>query len=95
MRISFDSDVDGLTFVVSDRAVARTVDAGEGRLIDLDEDGQLVAIEILAASKGFHIHDLADQYDLEPLFNELRERVQQAREGFQEDPRLREVLAAR
>jgi uncharacterized protein YuzE len=94
VRISFDSDVDGLTFVVSDRAVARTVEAGEGRLVDLDADGNVVAIEILGASHGIQLQDLAESYDLEDLFNELRASVKQARSGLQEDARLREVLTA-
>ena len=95
MRITFDSDVDALTFVLSDEPVARTIEAGDGRMVDVDHEGNVVAIEILGASTGLTLHDLTDRFDLTPLFVELREYAQHARVGLQGDPMLREALAAR
>jgi uncharacterized protein YuzE len=93
VRITFDTSVDALTIVLTDESVHKTVDAGEGRFIDLDVDGQIVAIEIHSASQGLHLGDLTERYDLEPLFKELRSHVRQARDGIASDPVLREVLA--
>jgi uncharacterized protein YuzE len=95
VRIMFDSDVDALTFVLSDAPVARTVEAGDGRMIDLDDQGRVIAVEILGASSGLALHDLTDRFDLTPLFVELRESARHARAGVEGDPMLREALAAR
>jgi uncharacterized protein YuzE len=94
VRITFDSDVDGLTLALNGDAVARTIDAGEGRFVDLNEDGKVVAVEIIGASQGFQLNDLAEQFDLEPLFEELSRRIPEARAALRGDPRLREVLSA-
>jgi hypothetical protein len=49
--------------------VDRTVDAGEGRFIDLDDEGTIVAIEILDISQGIQLYDLMDQFDLKPVLD--------------------------
>lgn len=95
MRITFDTDVDALTVVLTSESVARTVEAGDGRLIDLDDQGKVVAFEIIGVSEGFHLHDLAESYDLEPIFMELGQRVRDAREGLRSDPLVREAMSAR
>jgi uncharacterized protein YuzE len=94
VRITFDSSVDALTFVVSDADVAQTVEVGDRQLVDLDADGNVVAVEVFCASKGLNLHELAERFDLEPLLGELAQQVKQARNGIQQDPKLREVLAA-
>jgi uncharacterized protein YuzE len=40
---------------MSDTPVAKTIEAGEGRLVDLDDAGNVVVIEILCASEGFQL----------------------------------------
>jgi uncharacterized protein YuzE len=93
VRITFDTSVDALTIVLTDAEVDHTVDAGEGRFVDLDADGGIVALEVHSASQGLNVGDLADRFDLEPLFSQLRSQVRQARDGIARDPVLREVLA--
>jgi len=93
MRITYDTETDALTLVVTRESVDKTVDAGEGRFIDLDDDGQIVAVEILDVSQGFHLHDLMDRFDLKPLLDDFAEHVQTARsllsEGDLHDALLR------
>ena len=92
MRITFDTEADALTLVVSREPVERTVDAREGRFIDIDADGNVVALEILDASHGFELRDLLDEYDLYPIIEALAGQVQNARRLFHEDNELRELV---
>lgn len=64
MNVRFDPDVDALTLTLSDRPVHRTVEVGDGRLVDLAEDGTVVAIEVLGASRGVEIDDIAQRFHL-------------------------------
>lgn len=95
MRITFDTSVDALSVVLSDAEVTRTLDVGDGRFVDVDQHGEIVAIEIHSAGQGFQLADLAEKFDLEPLFVELSDQIRQVREGMRRDPRLREVLSSR
>ena len=92
MRITFDTETDALTLVVSREPVERTVDVREGRFIDLDADGNIVALEILDASHGFEVRDLADDYDLQPLLDALAGQVEAARRLLHEGSELRELV---
>jgi len=92
MRITFDTEADALTLVVSREPVERTVDAREGRFIDIDADGNVVALEILDASQGFELRDLADEYDLHPIIEALAGQVQAARRLLHDDTELRALV---
>ncbi|MFN3466195.1 MAG: DUF2283 domain-containing protein [Candidatus Brocadiales bacterium] len=48
MNISYDEKVDAMYITFSDLPVAKTVPVGEGVLIDLDDRGRLLGIEILS-----------------------------------------------
>jgi uncharacterized protein YuzE len=92
MRISFDRESDALTLILSDEPPARTIDVGEGRFIDLDADGNVLALEVLGVGHGFRLTDLVDQFNLEPLLDELR-RERFVADSLRADERLEEVLA--
>lgn len=92
MRLTYDTDVDALTIVVSREPVERTVDVREGRFIDLDEAGRVVGIEILDASQGFELRDLIAKYDLQQVIEALAGQVQAARKLLHEDEHLREMV---
>lgn len=62
--VTYDSRADALTIVLSEEAVARTVEEPDGRLVDLSAKGEPVAIEVLGVSAGFALDDLADKYEL-------------------------------
>ena len=48
MNISYDEKVDAMYITFSNLPVAKTVQVGEGVLIDLDDRGRLLGIEILS-----------------------------------------------
>lgn len=54
----------------SEAPVVRTEEASDGRTVDFDEAGNVVAIEVTGVSGGFALDDLAEQYDLR---DELRQ----------------------
>lgn len=92
MRITYDTEVDALTLVVSREPVERTVDVRAGRFIDLDAEGNVVALEILDASQGFELADLIDRFDLRPVLDSLAHHIQTARGLLGEDSNLRGEL---
>jgi uncharacterized protein YuzE len=93
VRLIYDTEVDALTIVVTRDAVERTEDAGEGRYVDFDDEGNIVAIEILDASHGFDLVDLIERYPLRPVIEALAEHVQTAKNLLAEGSELREVLS--
>ncbi len=62
--VNFDSRADALVVVFADGTVARTEEAADGRTIDFDEAGNVVAVEVTGVSAGFALDDIAEQYDL-------------------------------
>lgn len=60
--ISFDRQTDAVAIVFSEEPVARTVEIGDGRLLDLNAAGHVIAVEVLGASAGFWLADLAEEY---------------------------------
>lgn len=63
--ISYDSNADALTVVFHDVRPARTIEEADGRLVDLDEGGHVVAVEVVGVSHGFALEDLAEKYGFE------------------------------
>jgi hypothetical protein len=78
--------------ILSDESPARTVDAGEGRFIDLDAEDNVLALEVLGAGHGFRLTDLVEQFNLEPLLDGLR-RERMVAQSLAADERLDEVLS--
>ena len=67
--VSFDSRADALVVVFGDSPVARTDEVDDGRTVDFDDAGNVIAIEVTGVSAGFALDDLADQFGLQ---DELR-----------------------
>ena len=61
----YDSLADALTLRVSAAESASTIEAGGGRLVDVDKDGTVVAVEVVDVSHGFALDDLAEKYGFE------------------------------
>ena len=62
--VTFDSRADALTVMFAEGQVVRTAEAADGRMVDFDEAGNVLAIEVTGVSAGFALDDLAEQYDL-------------------------------
>ena len=51
MRLTYDPDADALSLTVSTAAIAATDEVAPNVMVDLDEAGEIVAIEILGVSR--------------------------------------------
>ena len=58
MRIEYDREADALYIQIQEKRVTKTKEIEEGVLIDFDEDGKLIGIEILDATKRFTLSDI-------------------------------------
>jgi uncharacterized protein YuzE len=58
MKIYYDQEVDAAYFRLSEELPTGVVEVSEGVNLDITEDGKIVGIEILNASKSFPIQSL-------------------------------------
>jgi uncharacterized protein YuzE len=76
MRYTYDDEADALYVHLREEnhaSVARSVVVDEGRVMDLDRQGDPVGIEILGASGGVHLSDLVDRFRLQDWTVHLRQ----------------------
>ena len=59
MKIEYSVDVDALYVYFQEVEVAKSVEPNDGVLVDLDDRGEVVGIEILDASERFESADSA------------------------------------
>jgi uncharacterized protein YuzE len=52
MKVIYDRETDTLTLILSDSKVAESDELRDGIIIDYNEHGQIVSVEILDASKN-------------------------------------------
>lgn len=65
MRYSYDPEADALSIVFTKSGKSsKTVEIDDARYVDLDEQGQVVAIEVLWASHGFSFRDIVERFGL-------------------------------
>jgi uncharacterized protein YuzE len=74
MRFTYDDEADAVyVYVLEDGMVASSEVLDDGRVIDLDEGGHLIGVEILEASeRGVRLADLIERFQLESLRAKLR-----------------------
>lgn len=58
MKIYYDQEVDAAYLRLSEEIPAGVIEVSEGVNLDLTEDGKIVGIEILNASKNFPLQSL-------------------------------------
>ncbi len=51
MRVTFDAQTDSMTIILNENPVLESDEEKPGFIIDYDKDGNIVALEILDASK--------------------------------------------
>ena len=59
MKIEYSADVDALYVYLQEVEVARSVEPDDGIVVDLDESGDVVGVELLDASTRFDGADVA------------------------------------
>jgi uncharacterized protein YuzE len=70
MKIEYDREADAVYIYLQEKEVAKTVSFGEGLNIDLDEEGKLIGIEVLDATKRYSLADIFDLRTENLIFDE-------------------------
>ena len=58
MKIEYDKEVDALYIRIQEKEVARTQEVSDGVNLDFDEQGRLIGLEIVGASKRYASADI-------------------------------------
>jgi uncharacterized protein YuzE len=64
MNLSYDKSVDALDIRLLDALVARTEQVDPGTLVDLDEHGGVVAIELIHPARRWPLDEILDQFPI-------------------------------
>lgn len=64
VALSFDIDADALYVQISTEPVARTADLDQGSLVDLDAEGRVVGLEIIAPARRWPIEDFLQRFEV-------------------------------
>lgn len=51
MKVIYDRETDTLSLILADRPVAESDELREGVIVDYDEEGRIVSVEVLDASQ--------------------------------------------
>ncbi|MCL6447427.1 MAG: DUF2283 domain-containing protein [Armatimonadetes bacterium] len=71
MRIEYRKDADALYFSIKEGYVAKSKEVEEGVVLDFDEKGNLVGVEILDVSVRYKLSDIVNiNIDVENLLAE-------------------------
>ncbi|MDQ1272310.1 MAG: hypothetical protein QG591_940 [Planctomycetota bacterium] len=60
MKIEYSKDIDALYIKLREGKIADSIDIEEGVVVDIDEKGHIVGLEILDASEKLDISDLVN-----------------------------------
>jgi len=58
MKIEYDKEVDALYVRLQEKYVARTVEIEEGLNLDIDNEGRLIGLEVLDATRRYSLSDI-------------------------------------
>ena len=58
MKIEYDKEVDAIYINIQCKQVHRTIEVQEGINLDMDEDGKIIGLEILDATKKYALSDI-------------------------------------
>lgn len=97
MRISFDEEAGALYVTLSEGIVARTVTVDAGTLVDVDERGNAVGIEVVRPAREWPVDAIAEAGNLGPeILDQLRHLNRAGTDGgpFRFGAGRRELAAA-
>lgn len=58
MKIEYDKEVDALYVRLQEKYVARTVEIEDGLNLDIDDEGKLIGLEVLDATRRYSLSDI-------------------------------------
>jgi uncharacterized protein YuzE len=74
VQVTYDTISDVYTIELSPRPIARTVEFDGVHLVDLDEDGSVVSIEVLDPDRA-RLSDVANEFGLTDQLSEIEVKV--------------------
>jgi uncharacterized protein YuzE len=64
MTLRYDTETDALVVLLEDGIVARTEVVEPGTLIDLDDDGNLLTIEVLSPTRNWSLEQIIERFGI-------------------------------
>ena len=58
MKIEYDREVDAIYIYLQQKQVVKTIELSNSVKVDLDEEGNLIGLEVLDASKRYSLADI-------------------------------------
>jgi len=65
MTLEYDKTADALEILLADGIVARTVELDPGTLVDVDEHGDPLSIEIIHPMRRWPLEEILDRFEVE------------------------------
>ena len=75
MKIEYDKEVDALYVRLQEKYVDRTLEIEEGLNLDLDENGKLIGLEVLDATKRYSLADIFNVSTENLILEKRKEKV--------------------
>lgn len=66
MKVAYDQQADVLYIELWSAEVARTIQIDRGTLVDLDQDGQLIGVELIRPARPWPIEAILDRFPTDP-----------------------------
>ena len=60
MKIEYDREIDAVYIYLQQKEVGKTIEITDGVNVDLDEEGKLIGIEIIEATRRYALSDIFD-----------------------------------
>ena len=74
MKLTYDAEADALYFELRDLPTSVSIDIEEGVVADIGEDGHIIGLEVLDASKRLSVEELST-ISYEDLVSERVEKI--------------------
>jgi uncharacterized protein YuzE len=65
MRFEFDADANALEITLAEGFSARTVEIDTGTLVDVDEHGTPLSIEVLQPTRAWPLDEILDRFEID------------------------------
>ena len=75
MRLNYDTEADALDVRIAEGIVARTEEIETGTLVDLDEHGRLLSIEVIRPARRWPLELILSRYDVAQSDAEVLRRI--------------------